>query len=58
MDDQVVAGQIQLAGQRAAADGDHNAADPDDKDALFEPAMDKTFRQPTFYDLPDEVKNL
>jgi ring-1,2-phenylacetyl-CoA epoxidase subunit PaaB len=35
-----------------------HASDPDDKDALFEPAMDKTFRQATFYELPDEVKNL
>ena len=35
-----------------------HASDPDDKDALFEPALDKTFRQATFYELPDEVKNL
>ena len=37
---------------------DIHASDPDDKDALFEPALDKTFRQATFYELPDEVKNL
>ena len=37
---------------------DVHASDPDDKDALFEPALDKTFRQATFYDLPEEVKNL
>jgi ring-1,2-phenylacetyl-CoA epoxidase subunit PaaB len=37
---------------------DVHASDPDDKDALFEPALDKTFRQATFYELPDEVKNL
>ena len=28
------------------------------KEALFEPAMDKTFRQATYFQLPDEVKNL
>ena len=29
-----------------------------DADALFEPARDKVYRHPTFYDIPDEVKNL
>jgi ring-1,2-phenylacetyl-CoA epoxidase subunit PaaB len=37
---------------------DIHAFDPDDKDALFDPALDKTFRQSTDYPLPDEVKNL
>jgi ring-1,2-phenylacetyl-CoA epoxidase subunit PaaB len=37
---------------------DIHASDPDDKDALFEPALDKTFRQATYFELPDEVKNL
>ena len=37
---------------------DIHTSDPDDKDALFEPAMDKTFRQATYFQLPDEVKNL
>jgi ring-1,2-phenylacetyl-CoA epoxidase subunit PaaB len=37
---------------------DIHASDPDEKDALFEPALDKTFRQATFFQLPDEVKNL
>ena len=32
------------------------ASDPDAKDALFDPANDKIYRQPTFYELPDEVK--
>ena len=27
-------------------------------DALFEPARDKVYRHPTFYDIPDEVKTL
>ena len=26
--------------------------------ALFEPARDKIYRHPTFYAIPDEVKNL
>ena len=37
---------------------DVHASDPDDKAALFEPALDKPFRQATYYDLPDAVKNL
>lgn len=37
---------------------DVHASDPAEKDALFEPALDKTFREATFYDLPDEVKYL
>ncbi len=34
------------------------ASDPDDSDAFFEPASDKVYRHPTFYDLPDEVKHI
>ncbi len=34
------------------------ASDPSDADALFAPARDKVYRHPTFYDIPDEVKNL
>jgi ring-1,2-phenylacetyl-CoA epoxidase subunit PaaB len=34
------------------------ASDPGDTDALFEPARDKIYRHPTFYDIPDEVKTL
>jgi ring-1,2-phenylacetyl-CoA epoxidase subunit PaaB len=34
------------------------ASDPADAEALFEPARDKIYRHPTFYDIPDEVKNL
>jgi ring-1,2-phenylacetyl-CoA epoxidase subunit PaaB len=37
---------------------DITAADPDEAGALFEPARDKVYRHPTFYDIPDEVKNL
>jgi len=35
-----------------------HATDPQDKAAWFEPADDKIYRHPTFYDLPDEVKNI
>ncbi|UES57761.1 1,2-phenylacetyl-CoA epoxidase subunit B [Roseibium aggregatum] len=31
------------------------ASDPGAKDALFEPSMDKIYRHPSFYDIPDEV---
>ena len=34
------------------------ASDPADADAFFEPAKDKIYRHPTFYDIPDEVKTL
>ena len=37
---------------------DITASDPDDADAFFEPAKDKIYRHPTFYEIPDEVKNL
>lgn len=34
------------------------ASDPAEAEALFEPAKDKVYRHPTFYSIPDEVKNL
>ena len=34
------------------------ASDPADKSALFEPARDKVYRHPTFYDLPEEAGNM
>ncbi len=34
------------------------ASDPAESSALFEPAEDKIYRHPTFYDIPDEVENL
>ncbi|MDB5677936.1 1,2-phenylacetyl-CoA epoxidase subunit PaaB [Sphingomonas bacterium] len=34
------------------------ASDPDQSAALFEPAQDKVYRHPTFYDLPDAVKHM
>ncbi|MFK8015267.1 MAG: 1,2-phenylacetyl-CoA epoxidase subunit PaaB [Gammaproteobacteria bacterium] len=34
------------------------ASDPDQSDALFDPADDKIYRHPTFYDVPDGVDNL
>lgn len=34
------------------------ASDPADADELFEPARDKVYRHPTFYAIPEEVKNL
>ena len=37
---------------------DITASDPGDAEALFEPARDKIYRHPTFYAIPDEVKNL
>lgn len=34
------------------------ASDPSQKDALFEPAHAKIYRHPTFFVLPDAVKNM
>src|SRR4029077_16484121 len=34
------------------------ASDPGEAEALFEPARDKIYRHPTFYEIPEEVKNL
>ena len=35
-----------------------HASNPDDAESFYEPAADKVYRHPTFYDLPDEVKNM
>jgi ring-1,2-phenylacetyl-CoA epoxidase subunit PaaB len=35
-----------------------HASDPDEAESLFDPAEDKIYRHPTFYDLPDEVKHM
>jgi ring-1,2-phenylacetyl-CoA epoxidase subunit PaaB len=42
----------------AVRSADIVASDPTDADAFFEPARDKIYRHPTFYDIPDEVKSL
>lgn len=34
------------------------ASSPSDKDAFFDPAEDKVYRHPTFYDLPDELEHM
>jgi len=34
------------------------ASSPDEKDPFFDPAADKPYRHPTFYDLPEGVQNL
>jgi len=35
-----------------------HATNPDDAEILYDPAADKVYRHPTFYDLPDEVKHM
>jgi ring-1,2-phenylacetyl-CoA epoxidase subunit PaaB len=37
---------------------DITASNPEDKEALFEPAQSKVYRHPTFYEVPDEVKHI
>ncbi|WP_394297234.1 1,2-phenylacetyl-CoA epoxidase subunit PaaB [Streptomyces rimosus] len=34
------------------------ASSPDEKDSFFEPAADKPYRHPTFYEIPDGVQHL
>ena len=34
------------------------ASNPSQKEELFDPAKDKIYRHPTFYDLPDEIKHM
>lgn len=34
------------------------ASDPSDSDELFDPSDDKIYRHPTFYSVPDGVKNM
>jgi len=34
------------------------ASNPENNEELFEPAQDKVYRHPTFYDLPDDVKHM
>lgn len=34
------------------------ASDPEDKEAFFEPTGDKIYRHPTFYEIPEGVKNI
>ena len=33
-----------------------HASNPEEAGSLYDPANDKAYRHPTFYDLPDEVK--
>jgi len=35
-----------------------HASNPDDAESFYEPAEDKVYRYPTFYDLPDAVKHM
>ena len=37
---------------------DITASSPGEKEPLFEPANSKVYRHPTFYEVPEEVKNL
>lgn len=34
------------------------ASSPDEKDSFFDPAGDKVYRHPTFYDVPEDVEYL
>ncbi len=34
------------------------ASNPEEAGELYEPAMDKIYRHPTFYELPEEIKHM
>ena len=34
------------------------ASSPNQSESMFDPANDKVYRHPTFYNLPDEVKHI
>ncbi|MEM0995291.1 MAG: 1,2-phenylacetyl-CoA epoxidase subunit PaaB [Bacteroidota bacterium] len=34
------------------------ASNPNESEALFDPAKDKAYRHPTFYELPTELKHM
>ena len=42
----------------AVRSSDIVASDPAEADSLFEPARDKVYRHPTFYDIPKEIETL
>src|SRR5215468_11346718 len=35
-----------------------HASNPDDAENFYEPAEDKVYRHPTFYELPDDLKHM
>ncbi len=35
-----------------------HASNPDEANSLYDPASDKPYRHPTFYNLPDELKHM
>ncbi|WP_413531971.1 1,2-phenylacetyl-CoA epoxidase subunit PaaB [Empedobacter brevis] len=35
-----------------------HASNPDESEQFFDPAEDKVYRHPTFYDVPEEIKNM
>lgn len=35
-----------------------HASNPDEADSLYDPANDKAYRHPTFYELPDSLKRM
>jgi len=35
-----------------------HATNPDEAESLYEPASDKIYRHPSFYNLPDELKHM
>ena len=35
-----------------------HASNPDDAESFYEPAADKVYRHPSFYELPDEIKHM
>jgi len=37
---------------------DITASDPDFSDENFSPSLEKVYRHPSFYDIPDDIENM
>jgi ring-1,2-phenylacetyl-CoA epoxidase subunit PaaB len=35
-----------------------HASNPDEKDSFYDPANDKIYRHPTFYEVPDNISHI
>jgi ring-1,2-phenylacetyl-CoA epoxidase subunit PaaB len=52
-------GSLHAADATMAIQSKHvHASNPDDSEAFFDPANDKVYRHPTFYEVPDSIKHM
>ena len=53
-----MSGQYHTVFSRLLTPPTPGATSPDERDAFFDPAGDKVYRHPTFYDVPEGVEHL